>query len=79
MNDLVEDIKKTRNIKDISLKNYISVINQISKKTTGEEYKTLDFLKNYDNIMNIINLLNRKKKRSMPVIKQFLIYLERQL
>lgn len=64
METLKQDILKSRNIKDISLKNYLSSINQLSKKITGEEFKNIDFLKNYDKVMSLINKMKETTKKN---------------
>lgn len=64
MNTLKEDIKKSRNIKDISLKNYLSSLNQLSKKVTDDDFKNCDFLKDYNKVMSIINDMKETTKKN---------------
>ena len=56
MEKIIIDIRKSRDIKEISLKNYLSSLKQLNKKINGTtEIKNLDFLKNYKQIFNIID------------------------
>ena len=64
METLEQDILKSRTIKDISLKNYLSSIKQLCKKITGEEYKNVDCLKNYDKVMSEINKMKETTKKN---------------
>jgi len=64
METLKEDILKSRTIKDISLKNYLSSINQLCKKITTKEYNNIECLKNYDKVISEINKMKETTKKN---------------
>ena len=64
MDKLSSDIKASREIKAISLKNYLSAIKQLHKKIEGEKDFNLDFSKHFDTTMNEINKLKNTTKKN---------------
>jgi len=64
MDTLKNDILKSRTIKDISLKNYLSSIKQLCKKITGEDFKGIDCLTHFDKVMKEINEMKETTKKN---------------
>ena len=65
MEQLKQDIKKSRKIAESSLNAYVRNIKVMAKAITGEDYKNLDFLKDFDKVKEFLetNKASTKKNR----------------
>lgn len=64
MDKLKADILKSRDIKPISLKNYLSPIKQLSRRIRGKEFKNVEFLADYDKVMVELDKLKETTKKN---------------
>ncbi len=67
MEELMQTLTENRNLKPISLKNYKTTLNKLSREVQGEGFNGIEFLKQREK--NIINFLN---KLSVSSKKQYL-------
>lgn len=71
MDLLIDEIKSNRDVRDTTLKIYKTNLNKLAMKLTGDKYKNIDFLKDYDKVKEYLedkSNSNRKKILSSILI-----------
>lgn len=63
MDKLIETLKKNRDVRDSTLKVYLTNLNRLSKAITNEDYKDDKFLKKYDDVVKFIEDKSNSVKR----------------
>lgn len=63
MEELLNKIKKSRNVRDVTLNVYKLNLNRLARGVTGEEYKDSKFLKQYEKVIEFLNDKSGSVKR----------------
>lgn len=70
MDTLIKKIKDMRGLKDNTLKNYSRNLKILSKEMTGEEFKDLDFLEDFEGVKEFLkeNKISTRKNKTASLI-----------